>query len=149
MPRTSLVALAEGQPHSRFNPLLSDTMLGLPSCPHAILPDMPSPFTPPPRWVHVPSFFPITTRLRPSNAGSPLRNTRLCQQYSSSYLYDAYGRSFAYGLPFRLAALAGYESDVDRSTSFPSRDFVTALRVLPAVRLPARIGKLAGLPPFM
>jgi hypothetical protein len=68
---------------------------------------------------------------------------RLYQQHRRSYLYDAYGRSFAYGLQIRLAAPTGYESPSTpydswvSGSGFPSRDFVTAHR-LGYITAPAR-----------
>ena len=73
---------------------------------------MPPPFTPPGDQVLAPICFPDLVSLRPSNTGSALRFPRLCQQYSPGTLYDAYGRSFSYGLQVCLAARADYESAV-------------------------------------
>ncbi len=117
---------------------------------------MPPPFTPSGARVHVPTCFPGPARLRPSNGDSPRRMHQLSQQSPPVRLYDAYGRSSAYGLQVHLAALTESESARfagSEQRAFPARDMVTAHRgqglpPAPAVRLPARNGKLAGIPPF-
>jgi len=148
---------------------------GLPAEPDRLSPEfawntllrMPSPFTPPVTRVHVPTFFPVPVRLRPSNRGSPTRITAALPAIPATLPFTMLTdvrlpTACAFASPLRLArsppvvssavrpqsnglsAVKAGECRIDTRpvlasrTGFPSRDFVTP-PCIPVARVAAQV----------